>query len=213
VNSDSADHPQQQQQHLHPPQQQHQAKHGGSSVGMYRVSSSSSNHNHSATSNNTKKTKKGGGIQGAGGQLPPRGLSTSFCPSTLSAMRVRSPTPPGPAPSSSAPAAAKQPQQMVRSALIAELHSARHRNMRVAWYDVFQPQGTRLTAERFHAAVRALPGVPGDVRDRDVEALRGEIVWAAAAGSSGVMSGDDGVVTWAQFARFYQKTREESGGP
>jgi hypothetical protein len=184
-------HPQQQQQHHHP------SKAGGASVGIYRVSSSSK--------------KNGGSMAGGAGQLPPRGMSTSFCPSTLSAMRVRSSTPPASHTALCSPSAAKQAS--VRSAMIAQLHSARYRNMRVAWYDVFQPEGTRLTAERFNAAVRALPGMPSDVHERELDALRGEMC-AFPAGSSG-LSGDDSVVTWAQFARFYQKTKAqaESGRP
>lgn len=89
--------------------------------------------------------------------------------------------------------------ESLRAAVLSRIHSSSFRNMRAAWYDCFEPSGTRLAPDAFRAAVRRMPGVPIDARDREIDDIRDEMSGGAV----------DGVLTWTSFVRFYQKTKCE----
>lgn len=90
-------------------------------------------------------------------------------------------------------------RDVARRALLNHIHGPTYRNIRAAWYDFFAPHGTRVPSDKFMAAVRGLHTCPADLRDKDLEELRDEVSGNA----------EDGVVTWTNFVRFYQRTKHE----
>lgn len=92
-------------------------------------------------------------------------------------------------------------RNLIRRALIAHIQSGRYRSARAVWVEFFCAEGGHVTPEQFARAVRGL-AVAADARDRDLEVLREEVCGAEV--------GDTGVMSWAMFARFYQRTRNES---
>lgn len=95
-------------------------------------------------------------------------------------------------------------RSLIRRALIAHIQSTRYRSARMAWFDFFGAEGNHISYELFAKAVRSL-AVAADARDRDLELLLEEV--CSLESSSVTERKKAAVVSWAMFARFYQKTK------
>lgn len=127
-------------------------------------------------------------------------------------------------------------RSLIRRAMIAHIQSPRYRSARMAWFDFFGAQGNHISYDLFARAVRSL-AVAADARDDDLDVLKLEVMGdddgcgekaAAIAGATRrnaarIRDGnddddddacseedaeeDEDLLSWAMFARFYQKTK------
>jgi len=96
-------------------------------------------------------------------------------------------------------------RKYLRRLLIEEIHSQRYRTMRAVWLDFFEATENSLSSESFERHLRALP-VP-DIQKCDVEYLKKEIQGCSASFKATNVPKED--VSWAQFVKFFQVTKND----